>query len=113
MGEEFDSSQPSHFLIHINANNSYGWAMGQKFPTGGLRWVELNFSDYKHCLLSSTENAYRKQLMFQNKLHEVRTVEVDKVAMSRDDNKRNVRSNGESMLAHGHKESLFHNTLND
>ena len=47
----------------------------------------LSFDDYEHCLFSSTKNAYRKQLMFQNRLHEVHTVEVNKVALSRDDDK--------------------------
>ena len=47
----------------------------------------LSFDNYKHCLFSSTENAYRKQLMFQNRLHEVHTVKVNKVALSRDDDK--------------------------
>ena len=70
----------------------------------------LSFIYYKHCLFSSSENAYRKQLMFRNRLHEVHNVEVNKVALIRDDNKRIVQSNGVSTLAHGHKDSLFHST---
>ena len=60
----------------------------------------LSFNNYKHWLSSTTENAYNKQLMFWNKLHEVHTVEVNKVALSRDDDKRIVQSNCVSMLAH-------------
>ena len=30
---------------------------------------------------------FRKQLLFQNKLHEIHTIEVNKLALSRDDNK--------------------------
>ena len=70
----------------------------------------LSFDDYKQCLFSSTKNAYRKQLMLQNRLHKVHTVKVNKVALSRDDNKRIIQSDGMSTLAHGHKDSLFHNT---
>ena len=66
----------------------------------------LSFEDYKNCLFSSSENTYRKQLMFQNRLHEVHTVEVNKIALSRDDDKRIIQSDGVSTLAHGH----FHNT---
>ena len=65
----------------------------------------LDFDDNKHCLFSGTgENVYKKQLMFQNRLHEVHTVEVNKVALNRGSQKRIVQSNGVSMLAYGHKD---------
>ena len=45
------------------------------------------FEDYKTCLLNdSTE--YRSQLMFRSSKHEVHTIEVNKVALNRDDDKR-------------------------
>ena len=47
----------------------------------------LTFEDYKTCLFNdSTE--YRSQLMFRSSKHEVRTIEVNKVALNRDDDKR-------------------------
>ena len=46
----------------------------------------LGFEDYKQCLLAGW-NAVRKQLLFQNKLHEVHTIEVNKLTSSRDDKK--------------------------
>ena len=47
----------------------------------------LTFEDYKTCLFSdSTE--YRSQLMFRSAKHEVHTVEVNKVALNRDDDNR-------------------------
>ena len=45
------------------------------------------FDDYKQGLLLGHQ-AFRKQLMFWNELHEVHMVEVKMVALSRDDNKR-------------------------
>ena len=66
----------------------------------------LSFEDYKNCLFSFSENTYRKQLMFQNRLHEVHTVEVNKIALTRDDDKRIIQSDGVSTLAHGN----FRNT---
>ena len=46
----------------------------------------LDFEDDKHCLFTdSGKNVYQKQLMFRNRLHEVHTVEVNKVALNRDD----------------------------
>ena len=61
----------------------------------------LDFDDYKQCLFAG-ENAFRKQLLFQNKLHEFHTIEVTKLALSRDDNKKVIQSDGVSTLAHGH-----------
>ena len=47
----------------------------------------LTFEDYKTCLFSdSTE--YRSQLMFRSAKHEVHTIEVNKVALNRDDDSR-------------------------
>ena len=43
----------------------------------------LNFDDYKQCLFVG-QNGLKKQSLFQNKLHEVHTVEVNKLALSRD-----------------------------
>ena len=45
-----------------------------------------DFEDYKQCLLAG-QNTFRKQLLFWNKLHEVNTTEVNKLALSRDDDK--------------------------
>ena len=37
--DRFDSSQPSNFIIYLDVNNLYGWAMSQPMPTGGFRWM--------------------------------------------------------------------------
>ena len=63
----------------------------------------LTFEDYKTCLFSdSTE--YRSQLMFRSSKHEVHTIELNKVALSRDDDKRTPRKDGISRFARGHKD---------
>ena len=63
----------------------------------------LTFEDYKTCLFSdSTE--YRCQLMFRSAKHEVRTIEVKKEALNRDDDKRISRTDGISTFARGHKD---------
>ena len=63
----------------------------------------ISFEDYKNCLLSG-EASYRSQLMFRSSKHEVRTLEVNKLAPSRDDDKR-ITVNGINNLARGHHRS--------
>ena len=59
----------------------------------------LSFEDYKKCLLeNSSRVTYRKQMIFR----EVHTVEVNKIALTRDDDKRIIQSDGISTRAHGH-----------
>ena len=57
---------------------------------------------FKNCLLNPT-NVYRSQLMFRSTKHEVHMIEVNKVALNGDDDKRIAKNVGISTLAHGHK----------
>ena len=59
------------------------------------------FEDYKNCLLN-LKDVYRSQLMFRSTNHEVHTIEVNKVALNQDDDKRISKRNGISTLARGH-----------
>ena len=60
----------------------------------------IGFEDYKTCLFGG-EASYRSQLMFRSSKHEVRTLEVNKLALSRDDDKR-LTIDGIASLARGH-----------
>ena len=63
----------------------------------------LTFEDYKTCLFNdSTE--YRSQLMFRSSKQKVHTIEVNKVALNQDDDKRISRKYGISTFARGHKD---------
>ena len=53
----------------------------------------LTFEDYKNCLLNPTD-VYRSQLMFRSKKHEVHTIEVNKIALNRNDDKRIAKGMG-------------------
>jgi hypothetical protein len=37
--EDYDKSQPSNYLIYLDANNLYGWSMSQALPTHGFEWL--------------------------------------------------------------------------
>ena len=60
----------------------------------------ISFEDYKAFLLS-WDPSYRSQLMFRSSKHEVRMLEVNKLVLSRDNDKR-ITVNGISSLARGH-----------
>ena len=62
----------------------------------------LTFEDYKACLFNP-DAIYRSQLMFRSTKHEVHTIEVNKLALNRDDDKWISKRDGISTLAHGHK----------
>lgn len=36
--KEYDPSKSSNFIIYLDANNLYGWAMSQRMPCGAFRW---------------------------------------------------------------------------
>ena len=60
----------------------------------------ISFEDYKSNLLDG-EESYRSQLLFRSSAHEVRTLEVNKLALCRDDDKR-ITVDGIASLARGH-----------
>ena len=63
----------------------------------------LTFEDYKTCLFNNSTE-YRSQLMFRLSKHEVHTIEVNKVTLNRDDDKRISKRDGISTSARGHKD---------
>ena len=36
---EYNENEPSKYIMYLDANNLYGWAMSQYLPTGGLKWL--------------------------------------------------------------------------
>lgn len=37
--KEYNSKKPEDYIIYLDANNLYGWAMSQFLPTGGFKWL--------------------------------------------------------------------------
>ena len=62
----------------------------------------LTFEDYKNCLFNPTD-VYRSQLMFRLTKHEFHMIEVNKVTLNRDDDKKISKKDRISTLACGHK----------
>ena len=51
--KEYDEMAPSKYIMYLDANNLYGWAISQYLPTGGFRWMtekqinKIDLSKYK------------------------------------------------------------------
>ena len=46
--KEYDEKAPSKYIMYLDANNFYGWAMSQYLPTGNFKWMtdkEINKID--------------------------------------------------------------------
>ena len=37
--KNYDEKAPSKYIMYLDANNLYGWAMSQALPTGGFKWL--------------------------------------------------------------------------
>ena len=37
--KKYDEKAPSKYIMYLDANNLYGWAMSQYLPTSGFRWM--------------------------------------------------------------------------
>ena len=51
--KKYDEKAPSKYVMYLDANTLYGWAMSQYLPTGGFRWMtdkqinKINLATYK------------------------------------------------------------------
>ena len=63
--KEYDPSEPSKYIIYLDANNLYGWAMSKKLPTHGFKWMKreqlANWEDMP-CILEVDLEYPRKKL---------------------------------------------------
>ena len=37
--KHYDPSEPTSYILYLDANNLYGWAMSQPLPTGEFQWL--------------------------------------------------------------------------
>ena len=48
MRDKYDPTEESSYLQYLDANNLYGWAMSQYMPTGGFKWVDIDYKKEKN-----------------------------------------------------------------
>ena len=37
--KKYNKSIKSSYILYLDANNLYGWAMSQKLPVDGFKWI--------------------------------------------------------------------------
>ena len=43
--KDYNNKKPSKYIMYLDANNLYGWAMSQYLPTGGFKWMKQEHID--------------------------------------------------------------------
>ena len=71
----YDEKAPSKYIMYLDANNLYGWAMSQYLPNGGFKWMTKNHID-KIDLAKYTEDSNKGlilevDLAYPEELHDL------------------------------------------
>ena len=56
--KDYNRDKPSSYIQYLDANNLYGWAMTQKLPTHGFKWVNYDKSKVLELLEKKTNKGY-------------------------------------------------------
>ena len=88
---EYDENAPSKYIMYLDANNLYGWAMSQYLPTGGFKWLtekqinKINLAQYNEDsnkgLLIEVDLEYPKEL---HDLHNDYPLAAERVCVNKD-----------------------------
>ena len=87
----YDEKAPSKYLMYLDANNLYGWAMSQHLPTGNFKWMskkkidKLDLAKYKddskRGLILEVDLEYPKE---QHNLHNEYPLAPEKIRVTED-----------------------------
>ena len=73
--KEYDEKAPSKYIMYLDANNLYGWAMSQYLPTGNFKWMsnrEINQIDLgKYKADGKKELILEDDLEYLQELHDM------------------------------------------
>ena len=89
--KEYNEKVPSKYIMYLDANNLYGWAMSQHLPTGNFKWMtdkeisKIDLGKYKadgkKRLILEVDQEYPQEL---HDLHDDYPVSPEKVKVSND-----------------------------
>ena len=87
--KEYDEMVPLKYIMYLDANNLYGWAMSQYLPTGNFKWMtdkeisKIDLAKYKNDgkkgLIPEVDLEYPQELY---DLHDDYPVALEKVKVS-------------------------------
>ena len=73
--KEYNKEKPSKYIMYLDANNLYGYAMSQYLPTGGFKWLTEKQIDkiMKKTILLDNKKGYilEVDLKYPEELHEL------------------------------------------
>ena len=73
--KDYKKDKPSKYIMYLDANNLYGWAMSQYLPTGGFKWLKQNKIDNldlgKYNEQSKKGLILEVDLEYPNELHDI------------------------------------------
>ena len=58
--KDYDPKKPESYMMYIEANNLYGWALSQKLPYKDIKWVDptvYTLEEWNDTILELDENA--------------------------------------------------------
>ena len=73
--KSYNKKTPSKYIMYLDANNLYGWAMSQYLPTGGFRWMtekqfnNIDLAKYKEDSDKGLIHVLEVDLEYPQKLH--------------------------------------------
>ena len=89
--KEYDEMAPSKYIMYLDANNLYGWAMSQYLPTGRFRWMtqkqidKIDLAKYKEDsekgLILEVDLIYPKEL---HDLHNDYPLAAEKITVTKE-----------------------------
>ena len=89
--KEYDEKAPSKYIMYLDANNLYGWAMSQYLPTGRFRWMtqkqidKIDLAKYKEDsdkgIILEVDLKYPKEL---HDLHNDYPLAAEKIKVTND-----------------------------
>ena len=89
--KDYNKDKPSKYIMYLDANNLYGWAMSQYLPTGGFRWLKQKeidkFNVYN--INKNSEKGYilEVDLEYPKKLHNLHNdypLAAEKITVEKD-----------------------------
>ena len=64
--KDYNPDEASTYLMYLDANNLYGWAMSQSLPTGDFKWIPSeDFEDPEDFILENYTNDTRKGVVLE------------------------------------------------